>query len=119
VALEKADRCRLGRIAAWERVVRERSSAATVANWAQMLHARSEMDARTPALECVAGHLPIRKETRELLLRPPEVDFQVGREWRGVPRRPTWNFQGGREAGHQDRQGYAPAPSPALTDGCR
>jgi hypothetical protein len=102
VALENADRRRLGRIAAWERVVRERSSAATVANWEQMLHARSEMDVRTPALECVAGHLPIRKETRELLLRPPEVDFQVG-----------------REAGREDRQGHAPAPSPALTDGCR
>ncbi|KAJ1496390.1 hypothetical protein T484DRAFT_2081670 [Baffinella frigidus] len=68
---------KLKKLATWERTIRQRNQAQTTATFAKNLERRVHMDRGTPVEKCSKGHLPIRGETRDILIRPLEADFSA------------------------------------------
>ena len=66
----------LAELALWERQIRNRSESINVMKFRENLLRRSRMHLSKPFEKCTDG-IPIRRETLELLTRPPEPDYTV------------------------------------------
>lgn len=67
----------LAELAAWERQIRQRSETKNVMLFTENLLRRSRMDKGKKFEDCGLRGIPIRRETYNLLTRPPEKDWTM------------------------------------------
>jgi hypothetical protein len=67
----------IAELAAWERQIRQRSETRNVMKYTENLLRRSRMDTSKRFEECGLNGIPIRRETYNLLTRPPEKDWTL------------------------------------------